>query len=98
MARRPTTPQRQAWRTQIILHRAAGLSQEATAQQVGVNRPVVALWERRFVRARLAGLADTKGRGRKPSIDLVTKGEIISRATRPPPQRRRWSVRSMAQL
>jgi transcriptional regulator with XRE-family HTH domain/transposase len=97
LARRPTTPQRQVWRAQIILHRADGLSQEETARQVGVNRPVVALWEKRFARAGLAGLADAKGRGRKPSIDLVTKGEIISRATRPPSPRQRWSVRSMAQ-
>jgi transposase len=97
LARRPTTSQRQVWRAQIILHRADGLSQEETARQVGVNRPVVALWEKRFARAGLAGLADAKGRGRKPSIDLVTKGEIISRATRPPSPRQRWSVRSMAQ-
>jgi transposase len=97
LTRRPTTPQRQAWRAQIILHRAEGLSQQQTAQRVGVNRPVVALWERRFLQAGLAGLADAKGRGRKPSIDLATKGEIISRATRPPAHRQRWSVRTMAQ-
>src|SRR5215469_15125743 len=90
LARRPTTPQRQVWRAQIILHRAEGLSQEETAQRVGVNRPVVALWEKRFLQAGLAGLADAKGRGRKPSIDLAIKGEIISRATRPPAHRRRW--------
>lgn len=97
LARRPTTPRREAWRAQIILHRAAGLSQEETAQRVGVNRPVVALWEKRFVRAGLAGLAEAKGRGRKPSIALATKGDILSRATQPPPHRRRWSVRSMAE-
>jgi len=96
MVRSPTLPQRQAWRAQIILHRAAGLSQEETARQVGVNRPVVGLWERRFARAGLAGLAEAKGRGRKPTIGAATKGEIISRATRPPAARQRWSVRSMA--
>jgi transcriptional regulator with XRE-family HTH domain len=97
MTRRPTTPQREAWRAEIVLHRAAGLSQDETARRVGVNRPVVALWEKRFLQAGLAGLAEAKGRGRKPSIGLVTKGEIISRATRPPAPRRRWSVRTMAQ-
>jgi transposase len=96
LARRPTTPQRQAWRAQIILHRADGLSQQETAQRVGVNRPVVVLWEKRFRQAGLAGLTDAKGRGRKPSIDLATKGQIISRATRPPAPRQRWSVRTMA--
>jgi len=48
------------------------------------------------LRAGLAGLAEAKGRGRKPTIALATKGEIISRATRPPPHRERWSVRAMA--
>src|SRR5215472_4722730 len=92
LTRRPTTPQRQAWRAQIILHRAEGLSQEETAQRVGVNRPVVALWEKRFMQAGLAGLADAKGRGRKPTIALATQSEILSRATQPPPNRKRWSV------
>jgi len=97
LARRPTSTQREAWRAQIILHRADGLSQEETAHRVDVNRPVVSLWEKRFLQAGLAGLTDAKGRGRKPSIASATQGEIISRATRPPPGRRRWSVRTMAQ-
>ena len=97
LVRRSTTPQRAVWRAQIILHRAEGLSQQETARRVGVNRPVVVLWEKRFMQAGLAGLADAKGRGRKASIGLATKGEIISRATQPPPHRRRWSVRTMAQ-
>ena len=97
LARRPTSTQREAWRAQIILHRADGLSQEETARRVEVNRPVVSLWEKRFRQAGLAGLGDAKGRGRKPSIAPATQGEIISRATRPPPGRQRWSVRTMAQ-
>jgi transposase len=96
LARRPTATRREAWRAEIILHRADGLSQEETARRVGVNRPVVALWENRFRRAGLAGLAEAKGRGRKPTIVLETKGEIISQATRPPAGRQRWSVRTMA--
>lgn len=97
LVRRTTTPQREVWRAQIILYRAEGLSQQETARRVGVNRPVVVLWEKRFMQAGLAGLADAKGRGRKPSIGLAIKGEIISRATQPPLHRRRWSVRTMAQ-
>ena len=96
LAQRPTAPQRAARRAQIILHRGDGLSQAETARRVGVNRPVVALWERRFRAAGLAGLADAQGRGRKPSVALATKAAIVSRATQPPPGRARWSVRSMA--
>jgi len=96
LVRRPTARRREAWRAEIILHRADGLSQVETAQRVGVNRPVVALWEKRFRRVGLAGLAEAKGRGRKPSIAPAIQGEIVSRATRPPAGKRRWSVRSMA--
>ena len=94
LARQPTS---EAGRAQIILHRADGLSQQETARRVGVNRPVVSLWENRFLQAGLAGLGDAKGRGRKPSIASATQGEIISRATRPPLGQQRWSVRTMAQ-
>ena len=96
LVQRPTAPQRTVRRAQIILHRGDGLSQAATARRVGVNRPVVALWEQRFRAAGLGGLADAKGRGRKPSVALATKAAIVARATQPPPGRTRWSVRSMA--
>jgi transposase len=97
LVRRATAPQREVRRAQIILHRADGLSQAETARRVGVNRPVVVVWEQRFREAGLAGLAEAKGRGRKPSVALETKAAIVSRATQPPPGRSRWSVRSMAQ-
>jgi len=96
LVQRPTATQRAVRRAQIILHRAAGLSQAETARRVGVNRPVVALWEQRFREGGLCGLADAKGRGRKPSVALATKAAIVARATQPPPGRIRWSVRSMA--
>jgi transposase/DNA-binding XRE family transcriptional regulator len=96
LVQRPTATQRAVRRAQIILHRAAGLSQAETARRVGVNRPVVVHWERRFRDAGLAGLADAEGRGRRPSVALATKAAIVARATQPPPGRARWSVRSMA--
>jgi transposase/DNA-binding XRE family transcriptional regulator len=96
LVQRPTVTQREVRRAQIILDRADGLSQTDTARRVGVNRPVVVLWERRFGEAGLAGLADARGRGRKPSVALATKAAVVSRATQPPPGRTRWSVRSMA--
>jgi|SRR6516162_1038277 hypothetical protein len=83
LARRPTSTQREAGRAQIILHRADGLSQQQTARRVGVNRPVVSLWENRFLRA---GLADAKGRGRKPSIaSAIQAATSSSKSTAPAP-------------
>jgi len=84
---------RRAW---IILNRADGLSQTQTAEKVGVARPVVIKWEQRFSKAGLAGLVDNKGRGRKSWIDPQVREKILVRATQPPANRSRWSVRTMA--
>jgi transposase len=93
---RPTATQREVRRARIILARAEGLSQEETARQVGVNRPVVAAWERRFRRSGFAGLVDEAGRGRKESIAPEVRERIIAGATTPPKGQGRWSVRTMA--
>lgn len=93
---RPSAPQRDHRRAWIILNRADGLSQQETAEKLGVSRPVVIHWEQRFQKAGLAGLADAKGRGRKERIDPKVREKIIVGATRPPAHRTRWSVRTMA--
>lgn len=93
---RSTSTQREVRRARIILERASGLSQEDAAKSVGVNRPVVALWERRFRMKGLAGLTDAQGRGRKPSIAPEKRERVIVGATRPPSRKSRWSVRTMA--
>jgi transposase len=94
--RAPTATQREVRRARIVLLRAEGKTQEQTAKEVGVNRPVVALWEQRFRRAGIAGLTDAKGRGRKQSIPAKTAERVLTEAVQPPPGRTRWSVRSMA--
>lgn len=96
LLKRPTATQREVRRARIILERAAGLSQEETAARVGVNRPVVVLWEGRFRMQGLAGLSDSRGRGRKPSISAEKRERVIVAATRPPARRSRWSTRTMA--
>lgn len=93
---RPTAAVRENRRAWIILNRANGLSQTQTAAKVGVARPVVVKWEQRFRKTGLAGLAESKGRGRKPWIDPKVREKIVVHATQPPPNRSRWSVRSMA--
>jgi Homeodomain-like domain len=52
-------------RGRIILLLAAGASQSAVAQAVGVQRTVVRHWAKRFLAQRLAGLSDAPGRGAK---------------------------------
>jgi hypothetical protein len=54
-----------ARRGKIILLLAAGASQSAAAQAVGVQRTVVRHWATRFLAQRLDGLSDAPGRGAK---------------------------------
>jgi transposase len=89
--------QRDVRRARIVLLRADGKSQAETAHEVGVNRPVVALWEQRFRSKGLAGLKDAKGRGRKTSIAPQTVQRVVTEAVQPPAGRTRWSVRTMAE-
>lgn len=98
LVRRPTATQRELRRARIILDRADGHSQVETAKRVGVNRPVVVVWEKRFRAKGLAGLGDAPGRGRKPSIAADKRERIVVGATRPPEGRARWTVRSMAKV
>lgn len=96
MIARPTAAQRQVRRARIILLRAQGRSQQQTGEIVGVNRPVVVKWEKRFREVGVAGLNEAKRSGRTPSIDGRVRREILTEVTQPPPGRRRWSTRTMA--
>src|SRR5690554_5826382 len=96
MIRRPTAEQRMVRRYEVILCRSRGLSQEETGKKVGMSRPAVNSWEKRFVAEGLEGLNERKRSGRKPSLDEKIKEEIITEATRPPKGRTHWSTRSMA--
>jgi transposase len=96
MIRRPKASQREVRRARIIRARAGGLSQQQTAELVGVNRTVVAKWEARFIKDGIPGLAEGRRSGRKPSIAAQVRSEIITEATSPPPGRTQWSSRTMA--
>lgn len=91
----PSSEQRLVRRARIVLLRADGRSQVETANAVDVNRPVVIRWERSFAKLGLAGWEEAAGRGRKPSIPDAKKEKVLIQATEPPPNRTRWSVRSM---
>ena len=94
--RRPKATKREMSRAWIILHRADGLSQAQTALKVGVNRPVVIKWEKRFRASGLGGLAEAARSGRKPSVTATVRQQIIDEVTRPLAGYTRWSSRRMA--
>jgi transposase len=93
---KPKASQRAVRRAKIILSRAEGNSQQQTADLIGVNRPVVAKWEKRFRQGGIAGLAEARRCGRRPTIAAQTRSAIITEATTPPPGRTQWSSRTMA--
>lgn len=84
-------------RAQMVLLAAEGQTQDAIGKEVGVTRVTVNHWCRRFIRSRLAGLADAPGRGRKAALPVAAVQKVIETAGKPPAQRGRWSCRSMAQ-
>ena len=63
--RRTTIAAGLALRGRIILRLAAGESITAVSHAVGVQRPRVYKWARRFLKDRIEGLSDLPGRGRK---------------------------------
>lgn len=87
-----------ARRARIVLGVSAGRSNAAVARELGVSRPTVALWRRRFAEGGLEALATIKeGRGRRPSLPPHKTRLILDVAQRPPPPgMTRWTTRAMA--
>ena len=75
--------------------RLDGLKIEDVAERMGTSMPTVSTWSSRFEQFGLDGLEDKAGRGRKPSIPTKKIERVITEVTRPPKNRKRWSVRSM---
>jgi transposase len=96
IVRAPTSEQRIARRARIVLLRAEGVEQGKVAGEVGVRRSVVGQWERRFLAKGVEGLRDAPGRGRKSTLPAEKVAKVVQFAGKPPPNRQRWSVRTMA--
>ena len=94
--RADTTSRRDCLRARIVLLRSEGIATHAVAERLGVSAVTVSKWSQRFDEEGIAGLQDSSGRGRKPSIPLKTIAKVIEQAGQAPPRRGRWSTRSMA--
>ena len=94
-AKASTSTHRDRFRANIILLRLDGLKVEDVAERVGTSMPTVSTWSSRFEEFGLDGLEDKAGRGRKASISTRKIERVITEVTRPPKNRKRWSVRSM---
>jgi len=95
--RAATASKRDSLRAAIVLQCSEGKRQADIAGELGVSIACVNKWSQRFERDGLNGLKDKLGRGRKPSIAPEVVEKVITKATRPPEGRTRWSTRSMAE-
>ena len=59
-----TLPYYQVIRSKIVLLAAQGLSNKEIAEHLGIPRPVVSKWRKRFFEERLPGLEDRARSGR----------------------------------
>ena len=73
-ARGRSTPARLVLRAQIVLRAAAGMRNEAIAEELEVQPKTVGLWRKRFAELRIAGIEkDAAGRGRPATIASATR-------------------------
>ena len=92
------TPQSIATRARVVLMAADGESNSAIARALGISRPTVIMWRRRFAEGGSQALSEVKeGRGRKRTISAQKVKEIVTATTQStPPGQTHWSTRSMA--
>ena len=85
-------------RSQIILLAAAGNTDGAVAQQIGVTRQTVGKWRKRFIERGLEGLYDEYRPGRPRSVDDERIAGLIEKTLQTTPEgATHWSCRTMAQ-
>src|ERR1700759_2714113 len=85
-----------AQRARIVLLAGDGVGTNEIVRLVGVSKPTVIGWKRRYCSEGLAGLDDRPKSGRPRTADDV---EIVLRTLEPPPERlgvTHWSSRLLA--
>jgi transposase len=96
-ARRPTSAQRIALRSRIILVAAEPCSNTAVAARLGITLPTVRKWRERFLAHRLDGLVDEPRPGAPRTISDEQVEEAVIRTLETTPQNAtHWSTRLLA--
>jgi transposase len=97
-ARRPTSAQRLALRSRVVLACAAGKTNTQVARELGITMPTVGKWRTRFIDDRLEGLVDEPRPGAPRTITDAQVEEVITRTLESKPvAATHWSTRGMAQ-
>ena len=98
MAVSRTAPYRQVQRARLLLAAAAGKTNQAISQEIGLGWQSVSMWRRRFIRERLAGLEDRPRPGKPRQYSDADRLRVIETAcTQKPEAESHWSVRTLAQ-
>jgi transposase len=96
-AHRPTSAQRLALRSRIVLAAAAGRANAAIAADLGVTLPTVRKWRDRFAGRRLEGLADEPRPGPPRTItDEQVEAAVTRTLEATPKGATHWSTRGLA--
>jgi transcriptional regulator with XRE-family HTH domain/transposase len=86
-------------RAKLLLLAAEGVSNTEIGERLGISRPTVIAWRRRFAREGLAGLADRSRPGRPQTVRRARRAEILAATLAPPPTElevTHWSSRLLA--
>lgn len=86
LARRVTTPQREAFRARIILLADQGRSNRTIAHQLDCDEDTVGKWRRRFVEHGPKGLRDLPRAGRPRTFSAEQTARVLQLATQAPRQ------------
>ena len=97
--RSPTLPAGLAQRARIVHLAAQGHANIVIAERLGVSRPTVICWRRRFAERGIAGLGDRPRSGRPRTIGLDKRLEVVAATLAGPPSDlgvTHWSSRLLA--
>jgi transposase len=93
-------PAVQVQRARILLLAAGGVANSEIAERLGIARPTVIAWRKRYTREGLTSeLADRPRRGRSQTVRRHRRAEILAATLTPPPERlgvTHWSSRLLA--
>src|SRR5829696_4474555 len=94
--RSPSMPAGLVTRARIVLAAADGAGTNEIVERVGVSKPTVIAWRRRYAAEGIGGLDDRPKSGRPRRIDEMA---IVQATLEPPPERlgvTHWSTRLLA--
>ena len=97
MTRSRSMPQSLATRARIVLLAAKGESNTDIAEQLGLSKPTVGIWRKRYLTQRLAGLYDEPRPGGPRSIRDEQVAALLRKTLRTKPKGgTHWSCRTIA--